>query len=88
MTGCECEAGGVLTDCDGLHGNHQVDGSDDGRSSLKSPAHHRLIGQKHPAHHLPRLVVYCQNLQTIISLLDNRLIIIKQLITFQSRDLY
>ena len=65
MTGCECEAGGVLTDCDGLHDNHQVGGSDAGRSSLKSPAHHQLIGQRHPAQHLPHLVVYCQNLQII-----------------------
>ena len=57
MTGCECEAGGVLTDCDGLHGNHQVDGSDGGRSSLKSPTPHRLIGQRRPTQPLPQLLV-------------------------------
>ena len=63
MTGCECEAGGDQTDCGDLHDIHLVDGSDGGRSSLKSPTPHLLIGQRRPFQHVPHLVVYFQNLQ-------------------------
>ena len=57
MTGCGYEAGGVLIDCGDLHDSHLAGGSDGGRSSLKSPTPHRLIGQRRPNQPLPHLLV-------------------------------